>query len=209
MGWEILQESINQAKIGSIVPVYDELDVEVDALDYFAKLSNYGKKMNSLFIEYKNRTIGTVNPCLVLTGKGIDFEIKALSESGKRFLQYIKKDFSFCDKAVYSKDRIHGTLTPARKTVSEDQRLKLKTHMDIIRAVAFKFKQTNTLLPCGLFGLISYDFINNIEDIPKNEEDLIKDPDYIFYFLDDMFVINKKTKSARLSNGRTFCLRGF
>ncbi|GAG47259.1 unnamed protein product, partial [marine sediment metagenome] len=34
---------------------------------------------------------------------------------------------------------IGGKLKPARRAVSEEQRLKLRTHMDIIRAIAFKF----------------------------------------------------------------------
>ncbi|MBN4049246.1 chorismate-binding protein [archaeon AH-315-M20] len=191
-------EDIKQAKPGSIVPIYKEIDEEIDAFEYFVNLSNYGKKKNSLLLQDNDISIGTSNPCLLVTGKDNEFEVKALNDTGKRFLQFIKKDFGFCEKAVYSRGKIYGTLNSSRRAVSEDQRLKLKTHMDIIRAVAFKFKPTTRLfMPyCGLFGMISYDFVNNVEDLPKNNEDLVNDPDYILYFLDNMFIVNHKTKKT-------------
>jgi|TARA_Y100000310_G_scaffold292645_1_gene321582 anthranilate synthase component 1 len=188
-----LLESVKQAKIGNIVPVYKEIDEEINALEYFAKLSDYGKKKNSIFLENNEKSFGTVNPCLKVTGKGIDFEITALNALGKKFLDFIKKDFKFCDKAVYSKGKIIGKLTPAKRDVSEQEKLKLKTHFDIIRKIAFKFKPTAKLLQyCGLVGIISYDFANQDDE----REDLLKDPDYILYFVDNMFIVNHKTKKT-------------
>jgi len=192
-----LLESVKQAKIGSIVPLYKEIDEEIDALEYFKKLSNYGNKKNSIFMETNEKSFGSANPCLVVIGKDDDFEIIALNNLGKKYLNFIKKDFKFCDKAIYSKGKIYGTLTRTRKPVAEEEKLKLKTHMDIIRAIAFKFNPTTKpFMPyCGLFGLISYEFINQIEDLPRNE-DLMKDPDYVLYFLDNMFIVEHKTKKT-------------
>jgi len=193
-----LLESVKQAKIGNIVPVYKEIDEEIDALEYFKKLSNYGNKKNSIFMESNEKSFGSANPCLVIVGKENDFEIMALNNLGKKFLNFIKKDFKFCDKATYSKGKIYGTLTPTRKPVAEEDRLKLKTHMDIIRIIAFKFNPTTKpFMPyCGLFGLISYDFINQIEDLPSNDEDLTKDPDYVLYFLDNLFIVDHMAKKT-------------
>jgi anthranilate synthase component 1 len=188
-------ESVKQAKIGNIVPVYKEIDEEIDVLEYFAKLSDYGKKKNSILIEDNEKSFGTANPCLKLTGKGIDFEIAPLNNLGKKVLNFIKKDFKFCDKAMNSKGKIIGKLTPATRDVSEQEKLKLKTHFDIIKAIAFKFKPTTKPFNqyCGLFGMFSDDFANQTED---TDEDLIKDPDYVFYFLDNMFVVDHKIKKT-------------
>ena len=190
--------AVKEAKIGSIVPVYKEIYEEIDALEYFGKVSDYGRKKNSILFEDKERSIGTANPCLMVVGKDIDFEIIALNNLGKKFLSFIKKDFKFCDKAVYHKDKIYGKLTPARRAVSEEERLKLKNHIDIIRTIAFKFKPTSKPFAnyCGLFGMISYDFANQIEDLPNNSEDILKDPDYVLYFLDNMFIVDHKTKKT-------------
>src|SRR3989338_9310542 len=179
-GGIILLETVKQARIGSIIPVYKELNQEIDAFEYFAKLSNYGRKKNSLLIENNGKSIGTANPCLVLTGKGYNFEIKALNETGKRFLGFIKKDFGFCDKATYSNGRIYGVLPKAKKSVSEDQRLRMRTHADILRAAAFKLEPVLNPLGhyAGLFGVISSDAIGSIEELP-DAEDKMNDPDYI------------------------------
>jgi len=182
-----LLESVKQAKIGTIVPVCNEINEEINSFEYFAKLSDYGRKKNSVLLEDNEKTFGSANPCLAVTGKNDDFEIKALNNLGKKFLSFIKKDFGFCDKVVYHKDKIYGKLIPAKRAVSEQEKLKLKTHMDIIRAIAFKFKPTAKLF-CGLFGMVSA--------APDNREDILKDPDYIFYFLDNMFVVDHKAKKT-------------
>jgi anthranilate synthase component I len=189
-------ELIKQANIGSIVPVYKEFD-EINALEYFAKLSNYGKKKHSLFFESEGKSFGSVDPCLVVSGKGADFEIKALNNRGKRILNFIKKDFGFCDKAVYKKDKIQGMLTSSRRASDEKLRLKLKNHLDILRVIAFKFKAaTNSFEPnCGLFGMVSYDFIDSIEDMPRNKEDA-NEPDYVVYYIDNMFVTDYEAKKT-------------
>jgi len=192
-----LLETVKQAKVGSIIPVYKEINQEIDAFEYFAKLSNYGRKKNSLLIENNGKSIGTANPCLVLTGKGDNFEIKALNEAGKRFLGFIKKDFSFCDKATYSNGRIYGVLSKAKKSVSEDQRLRMRTHADIIRAVAFKLEPVLKPLEhyAGLFGVISSDFMGSVEELP-DVEDRMNDPDYLLYFLDNMFIVDHDSKKT-------------
>jgi anthranilate synthase component I len=191
----ILLETIEKAKIGSIVPIFREVDAKINALEYFAKISDCGKKKNSIFFEDNSKSIGTANPCLAITGKGIDFEITALNNTGKKILSFIKKDFAFCDKCVYHKDMIYGRLAPKSKAVSEQERVKIKTHMDIIKAVAFKFKLTTASLPdySGLYGIVSHDAAYHIEGMQIEKEDLAKDPDYIFYFIDNMFVADHRT----------------
>lgn len=204
---EKFKEKIKKAKIGEIVPVYKELNTIVDPIEYFAKLSNYGRKKDCLLLEsadiiakYGEKSLGTADPCLKLTGFQEDFELKALNTQGQNIIKFLKKDFNYCDKVVYRNDSIKGTLKPKRKTVNEEERLKLKTHVDIIRTVAFKFKPTEKpFIPyCGLFGSISYDFIDQFEDLPENKEDLLKDPDYELYFVDNLFLMDHKKKKTYL-----------
>ncbi|MBS3102177.1 chorismate-binding protein [Candidatus Woesearchaeota archaeon] len=189
-------EKIKNAKIGSILPVYEAIE-NIDAEEFFIKLSNYGRDRNSVLIQTEEKSICSVNPCLKITGKNEEFEIKALSNTGRKFLQFLKGDFKFCDKVEYGKNAIKGRLKPSRRNVSEDQRLRLKNHADILRAVAFKFKPA--MAPFrhygGLCGMLSYDFIDQFEDLPKNMQDL-NEPDYEMYFLDSLFVVNHKENKA-------------
>ncbi len=200
-------DEVKKAKIGEIVPIYKVLEGSFDSFDFFAKISNYGRKKYSVLFEsadivpkYGELSLGSASPCLVLRGFNEDFEIRALNRLGKKIIRLLKKDLGFCDKLSFKQDLIKGKLTPKRKRVSEEQRLRLKTHMDIIRAVAFKFKPTRKpFIPyCGLFGAISYDFINQFEDLPKNKQDMLNNPDYEFYFLDNLFLIDHKKSRAYL-----------
>ncbi|MEA2037593.1 MAG: anthranilate synthase component 1 [Nanoarchaeota archaeon] len=203
-------EKIKKAKLGEIVPVYKVIDGPINAVEFFANLSSYGTKKNSILLEsadivpkYGELSLGSASPCLKIIGYKEEFEIKALNLLGKKFLKLLKKDLSFCDKVTYKQDTLNGKLVPKRRNVSEDSRLRLKTHMDIIRAITFKFKPTEKpFIPyCGLFGSISYDFIDQFEDLPENKEDILENPDYELYFLDNLFLTDhKKNKTYLLAN---------
>lgn len=198
-----LEEIVKNAKVGTIVPVYKILDVELCPIDYFAKLTNYGEKNNSILLEsgetvknFGENSIGTADPCLRLVGRGDDFRIEGLNELGHRFLDYMKGDFDFCDAVNYRKGLIEGTLKPERSEASESERLNQRTHMDIIRKVAFKFAPT--LKPIlhygGLFGAFAYDFVDQFEDLPRNKNDVVKDPEYEMFFADNLFMYDHLAK---------------
>jgi len=203
-------ELVKKARIGSVVPIYQEINYVRDPLEFFSKISNYGRKKNSLLLEsadiskkYGELSLGTSNPCLRVSGFKEDFEIKALNALGRLFLKFIKKDLDFCDNIRYRKESITGKLKMVRRTVNEEQILKLKTHADIIRTIAFKFKPTiKPFIPyCGLFGAIAYDFIDQFENLPENNEDIFKDPDYELYFVDNLFLTDhKKEKTYIIAN---------
>jgi anthranilate synthase component 1 len=200
-------ETIEKAPIGSIVPVYKELDLGTCPVDFFAKLSDCGRKKNSILLEsadivkkYGEKSLGSANPCLLVKGKGNAFSITALNAVGERFLRFIEHDFGFCKSIRVAKREIRGQLEPAAEIVSEEERLKLKTHEDILRAVAFKFRPTEKpFVPsAGLFGVIGYDFIDQFERLPKNRADLLRDPDFEMLFLDNMFMVEHKKRKLLL-----------
>ena len=199
-------EALKKAKPGTIIPVVEEIPY-VDPITYFSKLSDYGRKKNSLFFEsadivkkYGEKSLGSASPTLHIVGRGDSFEIRSLNPHGLYLLQHLKKELKFCDSAIMKKGIIVGKLTPKRKVVSEDQRIKLKTHIDILRTIAFAFKPTKELPypSCGLFGAFSFDFIDQFEDLPKNANDPLRDPDYEFYFLDNLFVTNHLEKKTMI-----------
>ena len=198
---------IKDAKIGSIIPVIEVLPFALEPVGYFAKLSNYGNNKNCVLLEsadiipkYGEKSLGSADPCLKITGKNENFEITALNDVGRRFIKFIKDDFYFCDKVKISNTMITGKLKPKREFVSEKERIKLKNHTDIIREIAFKFKPvySHQMPYAGIFGCISYDFIDQFEDLPKNKNDVTKDPDYALYFLDNLFLIDHKENKTYL-----------
>ena len=204
---EYFRNLLKQVKIGSIIPLYKEIKQAVNPVELFAKLSDYGKKPDSIFLEsaaniskYGVMSVGSADPCLKVSGKKKSFSIIALNSLGEKILKFIKDDFKFCDKLKTTKKKITGELIPQRKNVHEMDRLKLKTHMDILRILAFKFQPIFKPFVCygGLFGSFSYDFIDQFEDLPTYKKDILHENDYEFYFLDNLFFINHKLNKTYL-----------
>tara|TARA_Y100000310_G_scaffold345709_1_gene468601 strand:+ start:3951 stop:5552 length:1602 start_codon:yes stop_codon:yes gene_type:complete len=196
-------KELKKAKKGSIVPIYETMNRLSNAEEYFEKISDYGRKKNSILFEsadiitkYGEKSIGSANPCLKVKGKKERFEITALNDLGKRFLKEIKKDLSFCDSLKIKKNKITGILKSGKKVLSEEERLRGKTHADILRAIAFKLKPAYKPFEvyAGLMGAIAYDFIDQFEKIPKSKKDVLKEPDYEMNFYDNLFLIDHKKK---------------
>ncbi|TFG49298.1 MAG: anthranilate synthase component 1 [Candidatus Brocadiia bacterium] len=190
---------IHNAEPGQIVPIVREIDIE-DPMDFFAKVSDYGRSRNCCLFESKEYlagssalSFGTARPSLYLTGTGVDFTIKALSNTGRRMLNYFgeKRDiFSFCEAVNFGDEAITGRIKKAERAVDEQTRLKSTNQMDVLRAVAFSFKLASKpfRVTCGLLGAISYDFIDQFEKLPKSSEDMLANPDYELFFADNIFL---------------------
>ena len=194
-------EAVKKARIGDIVPIFKVVSSPLSPLEFFSKLSNYGRKKYSFFLEsaeaiekYGERSLGTSSPCLRLSGKKEEFEIQALNATGREFLKALKGELKFCDQVKYGKESITGKIMQLQRSVPEQQRLKLKNHMDIIRTVAFKFRLAEEIFTpsSGLFGMFGYDFIDQFEAMPENKEDILQEPDYELYFADNLFLADHR-----------------
>ncbi len=196
---------IQEAKAGQIIPLVKEINIKCP-VEFFARLSDYGRKENSCLFESREHlaefdvgalTFGTADPALYLTGKGSDFTIKALTATGRRLLKYLgenKTRFDFCQSVNCSEDVISGTLKSVEQTIDEETRLKSINQMDVLRAVAFGFELASKpfRVTCGLLGALSYDFIDQFEKLPANKEDILGNPDYELYFADNIFLLDHK-----------------
>jgi len=196
---------IRAAKPGHIIPIVKETDIDCP-VEFFAKLSDYGRKTNCCLFESREMltkdetgtlTFGTANPALYITGTGADFTIKALSNTGKRMLKYLTEDkgrFCFCKSVDFSPEAITGTLNLTEELIDEEARLKTVNQMDVLRAVAFAFELASKpfRVTCGLLGALSYDFIDQFEKLPANKADILANPDYELYFADNIFIMDHK-----------------
>ncbi len=205
-----LNQKINNAKVGQIVPLVRQIDVS-EPVDFFAKLSDYGRKQHCCLLESKDHlaegdqgelTFGTANPALYISGRGADFQIVALSPTGKRMIKYFatagRDRFDFCKEIKFENDRITGLLNISHDIIDEQSRLKAVNQMDVIRAVNFAFELSGKpfRVTCGLFGALSYDFIDQFEKLPANKTALLDVPDYELYFADNIFLMDHKTGNA-------------
>jgi len=194
---------ITNAKAGQIVPIVKEIDID-EPVDFFAKLSDYGRNKNCALLEASDylaenaMSLGTAKPALYITGTGADFTIKALSNTGRRMIGYLsgkkKKIFGFCESVEFGAEAITGRIKQSEKVIDEQSRLQSTNQMDVLRAVAFTFSLASKpfRVTCGLLGAISYDFIDQFEKLPSSGNDLLGNPDYEFYFADNIFLCDHK-----------------
>jgi len=191
------------AEPGQIIPIVKQIDM-ADPMDFFARLSDYGRAKNCCLFEsgeYSAQagsgalSFGTARPSLYLTGTAAKFSINALNKTGRRMIEYLvgqKDRFGFCESVEFGAESIAGTIKQARKTVDEQTRLKSTNQMDVLRAVAFAFSLASKpfRVTCGLFGALSYDFIDQFEKLPASRDDLLGNPDYELYFADNIFLMD-------------------
>ncbi len=195
------RQIIHSAKPGQIIPIVKQIDID-EPVGFFAKLSDYGRAENCCFFESREYlagsealSFGTAKPALYLTGTGADFIVKALSNTGKRIIEYLstkKKRFAFCESVEFGSEAISGRIKQVKKVVDEQTRLQSTNQMDVLRAVAFAFRLASKpfRVTCGLLGAISYDFIDQFEKLPPGKSDLLGNPDYELYFADNIFLMD-------------------
>jgi anthranilate synthase component 1 len=202
---EDYRQIINSARPGQIIPIVKQIKI-AEPVDFFAKLSNYGRAKNCCLFESREHlagpgapevlSFGTAKPALYLAGTGVDFKIQALSKTGRRILSYLTEKaaerFGFCESVDFGPEAITGRIKQEQKTVDEQSRLKSINQMDVLRAVAFAFKLASKpfRVTCGLLGALSYDFIDQFEKLPASEDDLLGNPDYELYFADNIFLLD-------------------
>jgi len=203
---EDYREIIESAKAGQIVPVVKEIEID-HPVDFFAKMTDYGRAKNCALFEATDYlaenalSFGTASPALYITGTGRNFSIEALSKTGHRMLQYLagkKERFAFCESVEFNPESIVGKIKQVEKLVDEQTRLTATNQMDVLRAVAFAFSLASKpfRVTCGLLGALSYDFIDQFEKLPKNEDDLLENPDYELYFADNIFLVDHEHKKG-------------
>ncbi len=195
------RQIVQAAEPGQIIPIVKRIDVG-DPLDFFAKLTDYGRAKNSCLLESREYlagtgalSFGTARPALYLTGKGADFTIKALTKTGKRMLSYLAADaarFAFCESIQSGPDIIAGRIKRTQQTMDEQSRLRTTNQMDVLRAVAFAFRLASKpfRVTCGLLGALSYDFVDQFERLPPSRQDVMGNPDYELYFADNIFLMD-------------------
>ncbi len=206
------RQIILNAKAGQIVPIVKEIDID-EPVDFFAKLSDYGRAKNCALFEASDYlaenalSFGTARPGLYLTGTGADFTIKALSNTGRRIIEYlstqVKKSFGFCESVEFGSEAITGRIKQDERVIDEQSRLQSTNQMDVLRAVAFAFSLASKpfRVTCGLLGAISYDFIDQFEKLPPSGEDLLGNPDYELYFADNIFLCDhERNKGYIIAN---------
>ncbi|MEN6334290.1 MAG: chorismate-binding protein, partial [Phycisphaerales bacterium] len=101
----------------------------------------------------------------------------------------------FCESIDFGTDALTGRIKRYEGTVDEQTRLGATNQMDVLRAVAFAFRLASKpfRVTCGLFGALSYDFVDQFEKLPPSKQDQLGNPDYELYFADNIFLMDHES----------------
>ncbi len=200
------KQFLKLASPGRAIPLVEQVRGNFWALELFSRISDYGRAKHCVFLEsaevikkYGEHSVAAIDPCLYIRGRGEAFTVSALNARGRRLLPLLKDRLRFCDLLTSTRTRLAGRLAPVRKSVSEEQRLRLPNHADVLRAVAFFARPVEEPVGLygGLFGMLAYDFIDQFEDLPPNKGDLSRDPDYEAYLVDRLFHYDHRRQVLR------------
>jgi anthranilate synthase component 1 len=201
------KEMIYNAREGEIIPLVKRIEMD-DPMDFFAKISDYGRAKNCCLFESREYlsgsgalSFGTSRPALYLTGKDNNFRIEAVRNVGERMIGYFQKHrdiFDFCEEINFENKAIYGKVKQSEKSTDEQSRLLNVNQMYVLRAVSSTFKLASKpfRVTCGLLGSLSYDFVDQFEELGQNEQDILNNPDYELYFADNIFLMDHETNQG-------------
>ncbi len=187
-----------------------QLQAQVQRLPYainieqaFAELTNHGNSPGSILYEntaednkFSQMKIATYKPSMMICGKGSKFTLHAYDQAGELLLPYVATKFPEKVAITAQNERqITGSLAPDLTNYALDDRLNAVNHMDLIRALQFTIESNDNdvkELPLGLLGCFGYDFVRQFEALPPANNDILQDPDYIFYLATKMLIVDQQ-----------------
>ena len=175
-----------------IIPIVKRVPLQGRADALFELVSAGGTKPHQLFFEsadiipfYGKMSIIVFDPCLRVSGRGTAFRLEALDTTGERFLNALEPAISQWATCCREDRRLlSGAIPPLNRDLDEMSRLREVTPFHVLRAILHKLKPATMPehLFCGLFGAITYDFVDTFESLPPPHEDPQGEDDYFFYY---------------------------
>lgn len=201
-------EKIIFAPEGSVIPLTKTIDRAIPPLALFEALMpeehSFLLESAEIVEKYGEHSIGCPEPCIRVRGSGNNFSITALNSLGTQLLPEIEDRLEFAQIKLFTKNEqiveIKGVLPEVQSKEDESERLRQITAMDVLRSVVFAFSplEKPELICGGIFGIFSYDFIDQFEELPENKDGRSSDADYDFYLADHLFVVDHANETTKL-----------
>ncbi len=176
------------------------VESELDAQALFANLTDGGDRPGCVLLQssdnipkYGERSLAAVGASVRVEGRGSNFTVAGLDGRGRVLLPtLVDRLGTLCQVKRGDDDTLFGTLEPDHATVSAYERPFRRNHMDVIRTLAYCGEgDGGAALPThALFGAIAYTFVHQYEDLARNANDALDEPDYRVYLATRMFMID-------------------
>lgn len=147
---------------------------------------------------YKRWAIGFINPPLELATRENSFTLTALNERGEVLLPYLAQRLhqqSQLEALNLELDCITGTVKPAERLYSEEERSKQPSVFTVVRELLHTFYSTEDE-HLGLYGAFGYDLVFQFETMPKFRTRPIDQRDLVLYLPDELVIVDYYLQSA-------------
>jgi anthranilate synthase component 1 len=165
------------------------LPAPVDLLALYAKLSDQGRRPDTIMLETTaGRSIILDQAAVRITCRGGEVVLDALSPGGLPVLELVKRALA---EHVRSSDDDRLVIGFGRSAETDaERRLLAPSPFDVLRAIVDGFRSETPEEPMTVCvaGIIAFDHVDLFEDLPRNAEDPTGFPDFIFWLAESAVI---------------------
>lgn len=191
--------------LGHVTPLARRLATAPDPLSLFARLTDGGRRPDTLLLESADRPHGErsilMPRCAVrMTGRGGEVEARALTASGVNALAFLAERLE--GRRVPSDDsrvlRLRFPLPAGEQ--SERARLTAASPLDALRVLSRAWTLTSrpSAMPLLAAGVFAYDQIDAFECLPAPRHDPHGYPDFVFWLPEQMVLIDHRENTTTI-----------
>lgn len=195
---------------GQVASFSQTLSIQPDPLQSFRTLTSQGQMallLESAEIDSKNslKSLMLIDAALRIECNALQVRIEALTDNGKTLLPYLASLLQGKAELELSSSLLQVQFAKADPLLDEESRLLLPNSLTVLRLLQQQL-QNNSDEPLAIFlgGVIGYDLVAMVEDLPKVPTAENQCPDYLFYLAETLLVVDHQAGNSRLI-GNVFC----
>ena len=186
---------------GQVTSISQRRDYIPSALSLFAKLDTD----NSLLLESAEidskanlKSIVLVDSALRIECNGSEVSVVALSNNGAQLLPYLQRHID-AGTTTLDNTTLQISYPPVAGDLDEYAKLKAANAFDTLRQCINRISN-NSDNPFAIFlgGVMGYDMVANVEQLPAVEAKDNSCPDYVFYLAETLVVVDHQAQSTEI-----------
>jgi len=195
---------------GEVASIAMALDYQPDALHCFTTLTAHSEAallLESAEIDSKDnlKSLLLLDAALRLECNDQQVSIRALSDNGLSLLPYLAAKLGTDAEVALAENSLTVTFSRPPLLLEESARLQAANPFSVLRTLQCELScQSDEPFAVFLGGVIGYDMVATVEQLPEVPTGENKCPDFVFYLAETLLVIDHQRAQSRLI-GNVFC----
>lgn len=197
----------NPGEVASIaMPLHYQQDV-LACYRQLSALSPCSLLLESAEIDSKDnlKSLMLIDAALRIECNGLTVTIDAISNNGLTLLPYLADKLSHQAKVTPGKEQLTIVFSQPDALLEENERLQCANPFSVLRCLQQQLRcQSDEPFSVFLGGVIGYDMVANVEQLPDVPMAENQCPDYVFYLAETLLVQDHQLQQSRII-GNVFC----